>query len=93
MAAMRAPVADVIPFRSGRGRQSAAVEASRDARDDLLAHNREALEFIDGIRPLADRLYLVAVEIGPIAMQTVLQLNARIDRYERRHLPSDGDAA
>lgn len=91
MSAMRA--ADVIPFRSGKGRQHAASEAAANLRDDLTAHNAEALAFVDDIRPLVDRLHLVAVEIGPVAMQTVLQLAGRITRYETRHLPDEGGTA
>lgn len=94
MAAMRAPApATVIPFRRGKGRQSAAVERAYDVRDDLTAHNAEALDFVDAIRPLVDRLHMVAVEIGPVAAQTVMALSAYIDRYERRHVGDGPETA
>lgn len=90
MAAMLAPV---LPFRPGKGRQSAAAEALRDTLDELTAHNAEALAFCDSIRPLADRLFMVATEIGPTAAATVRQLQALVDRYERRHIDNGGPAA
>jgi hypothetical protein len=91
MAVMADPI--LAPFRSGKGRQSAAAEALRDALDEIAAHDSEALAFCDVIRPLADRLFMVATEIGPTAAATVRQLQALIDRYERRHIRDDGRAA
>lgn len=74
----------------GRGRQPAAVEARTDARDELTAHNAEALAFCDAVWPLVSRLELAAQHLGPVTHQVALALIARLASYERRHLP-DGD--
>lgn len=79
--------------RSGRGRQRAAVEQLADARDELTAHRHEALAFVDAAWPLLSRLEVVAREIGPTALQTVLTLEAMLARYERRHVPTEPDPA
>ena len=85
-----AALAAVVPIRSrGRGRQSATVEALRDARDDLRAHRDEALAFCDAAWPLVSRLELAAMHLGPAAHQTAIALEILIARYERRHLPDD----
>lgn len=95
MAAMRAPTPNAALRGSLRvldGRKTPA-SSREEAAIELSAHNDEALAFCDRIRPLVDRLHMVAVEIGPVAAQTVNALSAHIDRYERRHLPDDGGRA
>ncbi len=88
--AVRAAPTLPTPIRpAGSGRQSATVEALRDARDDLRAHNREALDLVDACWPLVSRLELAAIEIGPVAMHTVATLRHLLARYERRHLPDE----
>lgn len=78
------------PRSSRSGRQPRAVEQLRDQREDLAAHNAEALAFCDSIWPLASRLELAAQHLGPVTHQVALALIARLASYERRHLP-DGD--
>jgi len=70
--------------RSGKGRQPKHVEDLRDRRDELEAHRQEALAFADLCWPLLSRLEVVAREIGPLALQTVLILEVHLARYERR---------
>lgn len=94
---MATAVAEIIDFprmgRPSKARIAQLVERAEDAEGELLAHRSEALSFVDAVRPLVDRLHMVAVEIGPVAAQTVMALSAYIDRYESRHLPDDDGAA
>lgn len=80
-------MAMTAPRRAGMGRQPRAVEQLRDERDDLAAHNAEAIAFCDSIWPLVSRLELAAQHLGPVTHQIALQLIARLSSYERRHLP------
>lgn len=90
--------AQVIQMRTGKGRQSVLVEDLRDHRDELAAHNQEALEFVDRAAPLARRLEL-ALEAIAASDETSNPLWRHLhnvaggliyelERYERRHLPA-----
>lgn len=60
-----------------------------DARDDLEAHNAEALAFCDSVWPIVSRLEVAAQHLGPVTHQLALTLIARLAAYEHRHLPED----
>lgn len=77
------------PRRTGAGRQPLVVEQLRDRRDELEAHNAEALAFCDSVWPIVSRLEVAAQHLGPVTHQLTLQLIARLAAYERRHLPED----
>lgn len=82
-------MAIAAPRRAGAGRQPRVVEQLRDQRDDLEAHNTEALAFCDSVWPIVSRLELAAQHLGPVTHQLALTLIARLAAYEHRHLPED----
>jgi hypothetical protein len=94
----------VVPTRrsAGRGRQPQLVEDLRDRRDELTAHQLEALDHVDRARPLARQLELaleaiVASDEGAAPLWRHLHnlaggLVYELERYERRHLPEDPPA-
>lgn len=88
---MATPAVVQIPRAAGRGRQPRSVEAATELREELEAHRLEALRLADLMWPLLSRLEVVAREIGPIAYQTVMALEAMLARYERRHLDPEPD--
>lgn len=81
-----------IQRSAGRGRQPRTVEQLAELREELAAHRHEALTFADNAWPLLSRLEVVAREIGPVAYQTVLTLEALLARYERRHIDPEPTA-
>lgn len=74
------------------GRPTKEATDLRDAHDELAAHHAEALALVDACWPLLSRLELVAQHIGPVALQTVYMLEAKLASYEHRHLPTDPGA-
>ena len=62
-----------------------------DYRDELAAHNAEALEFVDAARHHTDALEKVATEIGPVVLYHAVALGRLLDRYEARHLPQSNE--
>jgi hypothetical protein len=78
--------------RVGRsGRQPAAVEATRDAREELVARRHEAGQFTAAVRTVVRQLESIllrpTVEVPPDALQLTMQLRAMSDRYARRWEP------
>ena len=83
--------------RPGKGRQPRRIEDLRDRREELAAHQAEALEHVDRARPLALRLELAleAIATGDETASPLWRhllniaggLLYELDRYERRHLP------
>lgn len=79
--------AEVIPLEraSGVGRQPAAVEALRDARDEITALMAEARAFASEVRAVCRRLELAVIAERPdLALHMTAQLYLLAERQERR---------
>lgn len=88
-----------IKRAGGKGRQPAHVELARDLQDDLTAHHAEALDFVRIAKPVARQLELALEAIAardeqssPLWRHLLNRVGAlayELDRYERRHKPSE----
>lgn len=88
MAAMTVESIDAIRARKADHR----TEAS-DLRMELGVRKAEAIRLVVDSQPYLARLELVAHEVGPVAMQHVLGLRMRLDRFARQWDDDGGTAA
>jgi hypothetical protein len=78
----------------GRGRQSAVVEETRDARLELRAAQHEHREFARTVHALGSRLtYLIVADLEPEALQATSQIVSLSERRLRQTDPDGGQAA
>jgi hypothetical protein len=75
--------------RPSRSRLLDLQEQIDDNRDELTAHNAEALGLVEAARPLVNGLEIVAREVGPSALALARSLGSLLASYETRHLPHD----
>jgi hypothetical protein len=75
--------------RPSKARLAELTEQAQDARDELAAHCKEALDFVDAAWPHLSALERMAIELGPEALRHSRILAGLLASYERRHLPED----
>ena len=88
MSAMRAPVS----LEAVRQRRADHRTEADYLRMELTARKSEALRLVAASQPYLNRLELVAHEVGPTAMATVMGLSSLIARHGRQW-DDGGDAA
>lgn len=83
--AMRAPesIADL------RARKADRRTEADDLRMELAVRKADALNLVGAAAPFLNRLEMVATEIGPTAVASVMGLRSLLDRHARQWTPED----